>query len=156
MNRTEIINKLKKYFDIRELVSKDVYNVFAQNAWKVFDTRLLETLYVLRNGIIKMPMVINTWKAGGTYSQRGFRENTCDIVKQKTMQGRIYLSAHNIGMAVDFHCPKATADEIRHIIAANARELPYKIRLENSSGAPTWVHLDVMVNEDTTAQISWF
>lgn len=156
MTRQEIIAKIKKHFDVRELVSKDVYNAMGQNAWKLFDTRLLETLYVLRNNILMVPMVINTWKAGGSYSQRGFRENISEIVKQKTAQGKIYLSAHCMGMGVDFHSTKMSADECRKIIAANAKELPYSIRLENGKDAPTWVHLDVMVNDDVTAKLSWF
>ena len=156
MNRAEIINKLKKNFDIRELVSKDVFNKFGENAWKLFDIRLLELLYALRYGILRKPMIINNWSSGGNYTQRGYRENICDIVKQKTLQNKLYVSAHMLGMAFDFHCPGISADEVRHIIALNARELPYAIRLENSTSAPTWVHVDVMVNMNTTAKVSLF
>lgn len=156
MKRIDTISKLKKYFDIRELVSKDVYNALGQNAWKLIDTRLLETLLALREKILCVPMVINNWKAGGNFSQRGFRENTSDIVKQKTNAGRIYLSAHCFGCAVDFHSTKMTPDEIRHKIAESAKLLPHPVRLENGKDAPTWVHIDVAVNDETTAKINWF
>lgn len=156
MKRSDIIKQLKQYFDIRELVSKDVYNVLRENGWKKFDTRLLETILILRTKILCVPMVVNNWKAGGTLSQRGFRENTCAIVRQKTAAGKIYLSAHNDGCAIDFSSPKLSADEMRKRIVANAQLLPYPIRLENGKDAPTWVHIDVEVNENITAVISWF
>lgn len=155
MERSELITKLKKYFDIRELVSKDVYNYRRELAWSEFDTRLLETLLALRVDILKVPMVINNWKSGGSYSQRGFRENICELVAEKTKAGKLYMTAHN-GMAVDFTSPKMTPDEIRKVIAANAAKLPHKIRLETSKGAPTWVHIDVRADDFSTAKISWF
>ena len=156
MKRIETIGKLKNYFDIRELVSKDVYNALGQNAWKLIDTRLLETLLALREKILRVPLVVNNWKAGGNFSQRGFRENTCEIVKQKTNAGSVYLSAHCFGCAIDFHSPKMTPDEIRRKIAENAKQLPHPVRIENGQNAPTWVHIDVAVNDDSTAKISWF
>lgn len=154
MIRIETINRLKKYFDIRELVSKDVYNKFGQNAWKVFDTRLLETLLFIREQLA-VPIIVNNWKAGGQYSQRGFRENTAELVKSKTIAGRLYLSAHNIGCAVDFHSPKKSPDTIRKEIGRMAIALPHPIRLENANDAPTWVHIDVMVNDGDSTKIVW-
>ena len=151
-----IINRLKKYFDIRELVSKDVYNYLGQDAWALFDIRLLHTLLVLREEILGVPIVVNNWKAGGSLSQRGFRENTCEIVRQKTANGSIYISAHCEGMGIDFSSPSKDADEIRRIIASRQAKLPYNIRCEYGSKATTWVHIDVRTKIGTKAKISWF
>lgn len=156
MKRKDIISRLKKYFDIRELVSKDVYNKFGQTAWRVFSTELLETLLVLRTDILKVPLVCNNWKAGGEFTQRGFRENISTIVRNKTIANSLYLSAHTIGKAVDLSSGKMSANEMRHTIAANAAKLPYKVRIESEQNAPTWLHIDTMTDDDTNSIISWF
>ena len=156
MERHEAITRLKKYFDIRELVSKDVYNKFGQTAWRLFDTRLLETILVLREEILKVPLVCNNWKSGGTLTQRGFRENIAQIVWSKTNAGTLYVSAHCIGQGVDLSSSKMSADDMRNTIGLNARKLPYNVRIENKQGAPTWLHIDVMTEPDSTAKISWF
>ena len=46
LTHSEIVAKIKAsgYFDIRELVSKAVFNRDGEKAWRYFDTRLLITL----------------------------------------------------------------------------------------------------------------
>lgn len=155
MTRKQIIKELKKYFDIRELVSPDVYKFRGELAWGEFDTRLLETLLALRKDILKVPIVVNNWASGGKITQRGFRENICQLIKEKTLEGKIYMTPH-VGMAVDFSSPKMSADEMREKITANAAKLPHPIRLEKKDKAPTWVHTDVRVDDSKTAKIQWF
>lgn len=135
------IEQLKKYFDVRELVSKDVFNKFGQNAWRVFDEKLLKTLLALRTEILNVPLICNNWKAGGTFTQRGFRENLAPLVSDKTKAGRLYLSAHTIGKAVDLSSPKMDAQTMRETIAKNKSKLPYPVRIERGV---TWLHIDTM------------
>lgn len=139
----ETMKTIGQYFDIRELVSPQVFNKYGQGAWRFFDPRLLETLLVLRRDILKVPLVCNNWKSGGSLTQRGLRENTCEIVRKKTDFDIIYLSAHTLGMAVDLSSGKMTADEMRRAIGQNADKLPYNVRIEDGSSAPTWLHIDV-------------
>lgn len=155
MERREIIIRLKSYFDIRELVSPDVYAYRGELAWGEFDTRLLETTLALRVDILKVPMIVNDWKRGGVHTQRGFRENTCELVAKKTKAGIIYLTPHD-GLAIDFTSPKMTPDGIRKTIVANAKKLPYPIRLEDGKSAPSWVHVDVRVDDFCKDKITWF
>ena len=89
-----------KYFKIEELVCRHVYEKFGDKAWMFIDDRLIETLNLLREKILGVPMIINTWKDGGGYSQRGLRCNRCQIVREKTSP---YLSAHILGKGVDFN-----------------------------------------------------
>lgn len=132
MERQEIINKLKEYFRIGELVCDHVYAKFGDRAWMFLSTELLHTLLVLRTEIINEPIVVNTV----SMKQRGLRCNMCPLVKAKTS---VYMSPHTGGKAIDFHVNGHTAEEIRKLIEANADKLPYKVRLED---AVSWNHLD--------------
>lgn len=126
-----------KYFKIEELVCRHVYEKFGDKAWMFIDSRLVETLNLLREKILGVPMIINTWKDGGGYSQRGLRCNRCQLVREKTAP---YLSAHVLGKGVDFNATGMTSDEVRSAIIKAQVLLPYPVRLERDV---SWVHLDV-------------
>lgn len=131
-------HKITQYFRITELVSAKVYAKFGQQAWSFFDPRILDVLLWLREGL-NIPLVVNT----AALQQRGFRENTCAIVAEKTRKGALYCSAHCRGMAIDFSSGKMSATDIRHWIRAHVKSCPHPIRIENDRSAPTWVHVDV-------------
>lgn len=134
-------HKITKYFSLKELVSAKVYAKYGEFAWNFFDTRILDVLVWLREGL-GIPLVCNT----STQQQRGFRENLCAIVLEKTRAGRLYLSAHTMGKGVDLSSGAMSAKEIRKWIRANIDSCPWPIRLEDDKSAPTWVHIDVMNN----------
>jgi len=149
---------IKEYFDLEELICPHVSARFGEKAWQFLDTRLLETLYVIRKSIDK-PIYVNDWAMSGTLSQRGLRCNICYLVKSKTIEDQVYMSAHNQGEAVDFHVKGMTANEVRLWIVKNQVLLPHPIRLEvnfNPHGLSesairqkiatdkmNWVHLDL-------------
>ena len=156
METKKIINEVKQYFDIRELVSPVVFNKYGQSAWRFIDPRLLAVLLVLRRDILGVPLVCNNWKSGGTFQQRGLRENLCEISKGKTMAGTLYVSAHTLGMAVDLSSGKMSADQMRKAINDNAEKLPYNVRIESAKGAPTWLHIDVATEPEQATKILYF
>ncbi|MCK5788153.1 MAG: hypothetical protein KAH32_04115 [Chlamydiia bacterium] len=131
------MGKIKEYFDVREFVSPDVWDKYGERSWKFIDSRLLDILLIIREEVGEA-ITINNWLYGGRFTQRGLRENTCDIVKNKT---KIYLSAHVLGKAIDFDINGVTAEEGRTIITGLSHLLPYKIRLEDGV---SWIHLDVI------------
>lgn len=140
MNRNEIISQLKPYFDIRELVCPHTFSTHGERSWMFLSTEILHTLLVLRTDILNVPLVCNNWAAGGTLSQRGLRCNLCDEVKTKhTDKGRLYLSAHCMGRALDLSSSRMTAEEMRQRIKRNAKKLPYHVRIEKDK---TWLHID--------------
>ena len=142
MNRKEIIQKLSKYFDIQELVCPHTFKAFGNLSWQFLDTQQLHTILVLREDILKVPMVCNDYKFGGKITQRGFRCNICSIPKDKTLKNQIYLSAHCNGAGNDFVFSSSTdmsAEKARQIIKANQHLLPYNIRIEKTV---TWLHVD--------------
>lgn len=155
-NKYKLISDLSTFFKIYELVDKNVFDKFGEDAWKFFDEQLLETILVLRKKIIKQPMLCNNWKSGGQYSQRGLRENIAPMVWSKTNAGVMYLSAHCLGKAADFSSSKVSADEMRRLIKENQKELPYKVRIESGESAPTWLHIDVMTSHTQKDKILWF
>lgn len=142
---------IKDYFDIQELVCKHVYNKFGEGAWQFFDSRLLETLLVIREKLGK-PIYVNNWQVGGNLTQRGLRCNICGLVKEKTSLEKVYMSAHMQGTGIDFDVKGMTTLEVRNWIKANQILLPYPIRLESDV---TWVHLD-MRNDGSKGKVIYF
>ena len=141
MKRAEIIDQLKNYFAISDLVCPDTFRAFGQSAWQFLSTEFLHTLLIVRRDILKSPMICNSYtKGGGTFHQRGLRCNLCELVKDKTAVGKVYLSAHITGNAGDFEVKGMTAMQARQIIMDNVKLLPYPIRLEEGV---SWLHLDI-------------
>lgn len=144
MTKAEIIEQLKRNFDVRELVCPHTYARHVDNSWLFLQTPLLHTLLVLRTKILNVPLTINNYPMRGTVTQRGLRCNLCPKVRdEKTQNGILYLSAHTQGLAVDIVSSKMTAEEMRRKIYANASLLPYPVRIEdNGDGTPNWLHID--------------
>jgi len=150
MTRQELIQKIKEYFDLRELVCEHTYNAFGEKSWQFFDRDFLEMLLVLRRDIIAAPMTVNNWHLGGQFSQRGFRCNICQLTRSKTLKNQIYLTSHANGAAIDFDAKGMTAEHVRAKVKANAVKLPCNVRMESKV---TWAHIDVY---DTGSKYSEF
>lgn len=104
------------------------------------DPRLLKWLDWFRTAIDR-PVIVNTYGTGGKYSQRGYRCNLCSLVKDKTLAGEMYLSAHTRFQAVDFNVSDMGDEEIRQWIDRHKSDMPVNIRIEQ--GTVGWVHVDV-------------
>ncbi len=148
MNRDEIIEELKKYFNIKELVCPHVFKKHGERSWMFLSTLYLHTLLVLRTKILKVPLVCNT----KMLTQRGLRCNLCEIVKAKTDADIVYLSAHHLGIGGDLSSPQMTAQEMRRKIQMNEDLLPYPIRLEDDVN---WLHIDCY-DEDNSHKVTLF
>ena len=136
MTRQEIITELKKFFSIKELVCGHTFAAFGERSWQFFDRDALETLLVLRRDIFQSSMTINNAK----YTQRGFRCNICQLVKDKTLANKIYLTSHANGAAFDCDVKGLTAEQARQKIKANQHLLPCNIRVE---AGVNWLHFDI-------------
>lgn len=137
MTRNELITKLKENFDIRELVCPHCYEKFGERAWQFLSTPLLSTLYTLRYEVFQQPIIVNNWHNGGKYDERGLRCNMCPLVKDKKS---IYLSAHCLGMAIDFNVSDLKSITVNTIIKYNSHRFEYPIRLEKNTNG--WTHID--------------
>ena len=128
-----------KYFGIDELVSKQVHQKYGDVAWMFFDPRLIAVIDWMRETIDR-PITCNNWKWGGNFQQRGFRANLDQIVRDKTLQGRLYCSSHNNGQGIDFDVKGMTAEQVRQWLKDNKADIPFNIRVEDDV---SWVHIDV-------------
>lgn len=126
------------YFDLKELVCKDVYDFYKDTAWQFFDSRLLITIDRMREKLGK-PMFVNNWDSGGEFDERGFRCLRCSIVKQAIADNKMYVSPHMTGQAIDFDVQGLLAEEVRQYIIKNGNLWPYPLRLE---AGVNWVHMD--------------
>lgn len=151
MTRNELIDALKNNFDIRELVCPHCYKKFGDRSWQFLSTQILSTLYKLRYEIFQQPIFINNWHKGGKYDERGLRCNVCSLVKSKNS---VYLSAHVLGMALDFNVGTLTSDEVAQVIRHNAHRFDYPIRLEKETQG--WNHIDCYQPIDSEAKLIEF
>ena len=106
MNRKEIITELKKFFSVKELVCNHIYSKFGELSWSFIRTEQLHTILVIRRDILKVPLTCND---NSTFTQRGVRCNLCQLVKDKTNAGKIYMSSHVLGAGNDFQSPNMTS-----------------------------------------------
>lgn len=148
MKDEEIYKEIKEYFVIQEFVSKKVYDKYGEKAWMFICPRLLHTLLIIRKDLGR-PITINNWHIGGKFSQRGLRSNLSSIFMSKFKKGRMYLSAHVMGRAIDFDVAGMGAEEVRMWLKGYYKTLPYKVRLEHKMNGKniSWVHLDMFWSE---------
>ena len=135
MKRQEIIQELRKYFKIQDLVCPHTLKSWTDKSWMFIDTEILHTLLVLRKEILKVPLVCNT----KTLTQRGLRCNLCEINKDKTERDVLSLSAHSNGKGFDLSSPDMSAEQMRKKIMQHADLLPYPVRIEEDVN---WLHID--------------
>lgn len=143
MDRKKILEEIKQYFDIDELVCNHVlerWKETPEKCWDFLDTGFLANLLALRRDVIQRPMYCNNHKKG--VYQRGLRCNMCEIVKEKDYP---YLSAHVLGKAGDFSIENVTCttemDRVRQRIKLLPVALSVPLRME---GGVSWLHIDVM------------
>lgn len=151
MERSEIINDLKKYFKIQELVCPHVYNKYGEKSWMFLSTDSLHLLLALRVRILNVPLICNSYSKNLT--QRGFRCNLCELNKDKTIKGVLSISAHSTGKGWDLTSPNMTAEEMRQKIQEKTHLLPYNVRIEKDVN---WLHIDVYNTMDNNNKITYF
>ena len=146
MTRQEILDAIRPYFDVDELVCPHTFAKWGQASWQFLDTDYLHALLVVRRDILKKPM----WCNGYGKTERGLRCNRCSIVRGKS---GVYLSAHVLGKAGDFTVTGMTAEQARQAIKRNASLLPCNVRIEKGV---SWLHLDVLPQSGVTAKVYEF
>ena len=142
MTRNEIIENIRMYFRIEELVCPHTFNKFGELSWRFLSTEYLHTLLILRTEVLGVPMIINDYVFGGNITQRGLRCNICPLVKSKTLNNQIYLSAHCLGEGGDsvFSVNTGmTAAKARNLIRKKQHLIPYNVRIEKNV---SWLHID--------------
>lgn len=125
-----------KNFDLKELVSKFIFEKFGERAWQFFDHRILENLQAIREHY-GVPITVNDWHKGGTFQYRGFDEG--GFRKEGTSQ-------HNHGRAIDYIITGISAEQHRKDLKGGKIKLPYpNVYVEDEV---TWNHMDVRQSEN--------
>ena len=139
-----------KYFVIKELVSKQVYEKYGEGAWKFIDEKLIITLDQIREFFGK-PIIVNVYSQG--LEQRGLRANCDYLVKDKTDKGILYISQHVLGKGADLNVIGLSVPTTYQAIIDNQDKFPYLKRMENIKLTPTWIHIDVANTESEELEI---
>lgn len=121
-----------KWFNIKELVSKETYAKRGEKSWQLMDDRLLMTIDKLREKYGKM--TINSWSFGGNRNWAGLR--TSDSPWYST------YSQHTFGRAVDIIFNDITAEEVRKDILADPDSDVFA-SINSFEEGTSWLHIDV-------------
>lgn len=122
-----------KHFDLRELVSPDIYEQRGQRAWEVLNPAALVTVDELRDYF--GPITINDWLWGGSYKLSGMRPFDTSIGAR--------FSMHKYGGANDLKPKRLTVQEMYKSILDKPERFPRLRVMENIDATPTWLHMDV-------------
>lgn len=132
-----------KYFKAQEVVTPEVYKKYGDNSWKFVDKDIRLFLVAVREFYNK-PVKVNNWHLGGNLFQRGLRPNNCQLVKDKTLKGTLYLSSHCLGKGIDFEVVGVSSKQVAKDIM-NSSEIFHMItRMENPEYTPSWNHVDTI------------
>ena len=124
---------IPKHFTANELLPPDLFQQFGEDGLYLLDDRILWTLDQVRD-FFGFAVTVNNWKSGGTFSQRGYRNDINTGAK---------FSAHRFGRAVDYDIAGVTADEFRSEVKLGRLDsiLIYVTRIEDGVN---WNHNDCM------------
>lgn len=131
--------KVNKYFNIKELVSSNVYKKYGDDSVELLDPIALKVLENVRE-ILDVPLICNNWAVGGNRNYCGYREPECTIGTKG--------SFHRKGQGFDLISKYMTAAEMRDKLEQNQDKLIYPIRVEkwDNKGEINWLHIDVSPN----------
>ena len=128
--------KINKYFDIKEVISPNVYAEYGDEALQFLDTEAIDVLENIRE-ILGVPLICNNWYSGGTRKYCGYREPECKVGSKN--------SWHKKGKAFDLVSTKMSAAEMRDKLEENKDLLIRPIRVEKWDGDEeiAWLHFDL-------------
>lgn len=118
-----------RHFKAYELVAKDCYDKFGVGAYKLFDTRALESLAAVRKSFGYT--LVNNWHNGGGRTESGLR-----IAGMKHYRP---YSQHSFGRAFDCLMRYVTAEEAILYITKHPEKFPHIKGIETGV---SWLHLD--------------
>lgn len=154
-------------FDIRELVPKEIYQVYGAQSIRFLQEPGIKWLQFSRD-FFDAPHYLNNWHRGGHYNHRGYRpplsgfynmvEDVYGSDKLTRLKNEInalgiseeafnlgsWVSMHKFGGAFDYTVKGMTAHKVRAEIKANETEFIEAglTTIESGEYAPTWVHGD--------------
>jgi len=84
--------KISKYFDLRELIPKEIYDKLGDDSTRFINKQIPIVLDFFRD-YFAHKIIINDWLYGGEFNYSGFRPSSCKVGAE--------LSSHKLGCAMD-------------------------------------------------------
>jgi hypothetical protein len=122
-----------KYFELYELVDRNTFQKWGENAWNLLHPDALDALDGIRE-FFGVPVIVNNWYGGGQLQFRGYRPADCMI-------GTLN-SYHKRGMAFDSNIKGFDSEDARQIIIEN-RDNPLLIKIQRMENYVDWIHFDI-------------
>ena len=122
-----------RHFDLRELVTPEIWVTRNSRCVELLDPRALKTLDALRDKF--GPTTVNNWHIGGRFKESGLRDPF-------TSTGAMW-SQHKFGRAFDLKFRDAKPQNVFDYVLAHADEFPEITVLEDVAATPSWLHFDV-------------
>lgn len=146
--------KISKHFVMQEFLPPIQYKYimsFPEEARQQMFNRLVDPKIVelaeFYREYFKVPIIVNNWHTGGTYTLRGWRPKNCPVGASNSM--------HKVGKAFDCDIQGLGAEQVRKIILSN-QELFYKAGLRRIEDDVTWIHSDIKEVANYTNKIYKF
>lgn len=138
--------KITNNIYLEELVSKDTFSKFGDKAIWFIDPRLPILLQKIRDHFGKTIMV-NNWKQGGQFNNRGFRTPNSGVGGS--------LSQHIFGRAADFNIDGVNDAEVDDELVKKFELFkPYGLTtIEDKSFTDGWTHVDMRTTNSETILI---
>ena len=120
-----------KYFKIHELVPKQMYYKYGENAWRYIDRGMIRDIDHLKEVFNNGTMTINNYHWNGDRQWSGIR----------TYESMYYSygSQHTYANAVDIVYSDYSSEEVRQYILSHQDEFDWISRLEEGVA---WLHID--------------
>jgi len=128
-----------KYFRIYELVDKQTYETYKEQAWEFFTTDILDTLTGVRE-LFDSPITVNNWWWGGLYKYRGLRSKQKSAELGSPKSEHRYEDSH-LCNAIDCDIKGYTAEQARQLILRNV-DNPKISKLMRMEANTNWLHFD--------------
>ena len=125
-----------KYFKIHELVPPHIYKRLGKKAWRLIDSRLVESIDQLKKDFPNGTMTINNYKWDGVRQWSGLRTTRSPDYSETSM--------HSLGSAIDAVFNAYDEEDVRQYIIANPKKYPHIKGIEMGI---SWLHIDTR-NED--------
>jgi len=123
---------IAKHFKIEELVDKNTFQNYGNDAWLLLPNESIEMIDGIRE-FFDAPVTCNDWIWGGKMQFRGYRPLMCKVGARN--------SYHKKGMAFDFDVKGLSAEEARKRILDDQDNHLLK-NITRMEDRVSWVHVD--------------
>ena len=137
------MSKLSDHFWLEDFVPKGVWLKWGDNSIWFIDYRMTVFAEKFRV-VVGRPVLINTWKDGGSLNGRGYRNTLIPEYRPE--------SQHSFGRAIDLSCGDMSSFEMVDVLKKyrdqwpwiTAYESPVDTMIKDKDGKPTayWLHAD--------------